>query len=56
MAEKDNIPKASKFRYVTLLAVTALSYDPGLPIGNSHVKKNPTMLTNGIYSFFVYMA
>ena len=50
MTEKDNIPKADKFRYFTLLAVTALWGNVhGLPIDKSLGKKEqPTMFTNSI--------
>ena len=51
LTEKDNIPKANKFRYVTLLTVTALwGYDHGLPIGNSHGKKR---LANNVHKRYL---
>ena len=51
LTDKDNIPKANKFRYVTLLTVTALwGYDHGLPIGNSHGKKR---LANNVHKRYL---
>ena len=56
--EKDDIPKAKKFRSVTLLTVTALwGYDHGFPIGNSHGKKRLANIVHKRYlQFDVYVS